>query len=159
MQKRIAFIVGHENFGKSQTIRALKEMCGSHGRCVIIKDTEFLTRDASNDDRPRPYFEYMGKTRRTFIIATLCPKFKALGTDRPAKAIDKMLQSLRKRGYELFFWVIKHQWGAAGSDTVGRDEIRELGRYGAVGVLDGRNVDSRTRAKEFRSFIEGTALP
>jgi hypothetical protein len=158
MQKRIAFIVGHENFGKSQTIRALKEMCGSRGRRIIIKNTEFLTRDASNDDRPRPYIKYMGKTRRTFIVATLCPKFKALRTNSPDKAIDKTLQSLRQRGYELFFWVIKHQWEAAGSNQVSRDEIKELGRYGTVRTLVDRNIDSKTRARRFRAFIEATAL-
>jgi hypothetical protein len=153
MEKHIAFIVGHANFGKSYTVRALKELCGSGGRRVMICDTEFLTRDMSNDDLHCKFVEFMASTHRPSIVATLCPKFDP--SKYPQATIGKTLQSLRKKGYALHFWVIKHQWENMGDGMISVDEIDHLKSYGDVKVCKTRDLDSRRRAEQFQAFVSG----
>jgi hypothetical protein len=157
MQKRIAFVVGHENWGKSRTLSGLKEICESRGRRLIIRDTEFLVRSMSNDDKPDSYIDFMNSTSRPAIIAALCPKFKKLKNyEDSRKSIDETLQFLRQRGYHLFFWVIEHQW--AGTGRITQEEIEELRRNGVVEVFEGRNVESKSRARRFRAFVSDVVL-
>ena len=72
MQKRIAFIVGHESWGKSET----------------LGQSRTFVRGMSNDDRPTSFIYFMDTTKRPAIIAALCPKFEALNDDSLNKTID-----------------------------------------------------------------------
>jgi len=153
MTKRIFFVVGHENYGKSYTLRSLLDMCERRGWRVIIRETEIMIRRMSNDDQPKPFIKFMKRTSRTVIIAALCPKFERLGNseDNPDKYVDETLRSLKKRGYDFHFWVLQHQWGEPYSVTP--SEIGELKRNGHVEVLNGRNIEAKTRAKRLRAYI------
>jgi hypothetical protein len=113
----------------------------------------------SNDDWPESYHDFMNSTRRPYLIAALCPKFKKLRRDDdPRKEIDATLQALQERGYRLYFWVIERKWGDQAS-VVGRDELSELRRYGTVEVFAGQDVESDQRARRFRSFVSDVVLP
>jgi hypothetical protein len=50
MQPKIVFVVGHERWGKSKTLRSLTNG-NIHRRRIIISGTEFYVRRMSNDDK------------------------------------------------------------------------------------------------------------
>lgn len=156
--KRAAFVVGHEHWGKTRTLRALMQICAGEGRRVTIGDQEFFVRATSNDDRPKHYREFMTSTEWSYLVAALCPKFKKLSNfDNPRKEADEVLQGLQQRGYRLFFWVIEHKWSAP-SRVVEPNEINELRRYGTVEIFAGQRVEAEQRAREFRDFVMNVAL-
>lgn len=155
--KRIVFVVGHENSGKSCTLRKLREICNAKGRRVTIDGIEFLIRSMSNDDQPESYMKFMKNMKRPAIIAALCPKFKQF--EKPsnkAKTIDETLQLLRRNGYQLFFWIMGKPW--SNKEQVTQAQIKELGRYGKTELLEER-IESEARAKRLRSFILDVVLP
>jgi hypothetical protein len=151
-KKLVAFVVGHERWGKSLTLRALERLCGHQGRQVTISDVEFFVRKMSNDDKPDSYINFVSTISRPHVIAALCPKFKKFGNcDDPRKLADAILRRFKGKGYSLFFWVIEHKWDS--TDVVNGDEIRELRNYGTVKVFRRAGVVKRERAREFRAFI------
>jgi energy-coupling factor transporter ATP-binding protein EcfA2 len=152
-QKRVAFVVGHENWGKSRTLEALKQLCGHEGRRVTIGGCEFLVRTMSNDDMPESYLNFARAASRQYLIAALCPKFKEFGNyDEPMKTADEILHTFRGKGYQLFFWVIEHKWADAG-EVVAQQEISELQHYGTVEIFTGVDAEAPIRATEFRTFV------
>ena len=161
LRRGVAFVVGHEKWGKSHTLRALHARYGRGANHVFIgKKTEFFVRKSSNDDitKKRPermhsYINFMRSLSRPYVIAALCPKFKKLRNyNLPKKAADDILRRLRVKGYKLFFWVIKYRWGKP-SCRISRWEITQLRRYGKVKIFKGINVEDRERAKYFRAFV------
>jgi hypothetical protein len=56
-KRLVAFVVGHEKWGKTFTLRAL---CGHAAKRVTIGGVEFFVRRSSNDDiRPRDADKYI----------------------------------------------------------------------------------------------------
>jgi hypothetical protein len=156
--KCAVFVVGHENWGKSQTLRALIDLCNGQGKRVTINGTEFLLRIMSNDDQPAPYHTFMKSTRRPYFIAAFCPKFTKLQNyDHPRKPIDRTLQDLQRRGYRLFFWVIRHKWNDL-EKVITSKEVSELRRYGTVEIFVGQDVKAERRASHLRSFVAKAVL-
>jgi len=157
--KRVAFVVGHEHWGKSWTLRALEEICDSRGRRVTIDGFEFLVRKMSNDDKPESYLNFVNSVSRPNIIAALCPKFKKLANyDDARKAAGGVLQALQGRSYQLFFWVIGHKWGNP-ADVVSQDEISQMRNYGTMEIFTTVNQEASERAREFRTFISSVVCP
>ncbi len=160
-EKRVAFVVGHENWGKSYTLRALFDICGRRGNCVTIDGIEFFVRKTSNDDivkHPRSYIEFMNRLSKPYVIAALCPKFKTFAKpDNDLKLADDILQALRRKGYRLFFWVIEHKWDRP-TEVINQNEISELRRHGGVGIFTGVNHEAQIRAAAFREFVSNIAL-
>lgn len=160
MQKEmVVFVVGHESWGKSRTLRSLIAICRGHGRRVVIVDHEFFLRMTSNDDRPRAYRRFAKSARRPYIVAALCPKFKKFRRihGEPEKEVDRTLQGMQERGFRLFFWVLKHKWRNP-ARMVTTAEISEMHRYGIVRVFGRQNVQANKRASDLRAFIAGTVL-
>lgn len=148
MDPTIVFVVGHENWGKSHTLRFLTN--GDwRARTVNIEGVKFFIRRMSNDDKPRSYVDFMGALspkKRKFLIAALCPNF-----ERENAQTDSVLTSLKTKGYRLFFWVIKNQYGTD-SEVLG-DELSKLRSYGSVEVLQG-HVEADSRAAALRQYVE-----
>lgn len=145
---KIAFVVGHANWGKSKTLIALTNGNYRLRRTTIAED-EFFIRRMSNDDQPKGYIKFMlslDPTLRPYLIAALCPQF-----DDPTKATDSILTSLRAKGYQLFFWVIEHQFGT--DEVVTAKEIQRLRRFGKVEVFSATS-EAGARAKSFKSFVK-----
>ena len=151
-QQKIAFVVGHSNWGKSSTLRALTG--GSHRiRRTRIKDVEFFIRRMSNDDLPKSFIDRMKSLDpRAWpcVIAALCPDF-----ENKAVPTEAILKSLQRKGYELFFWVIRHQYGT--SETISQKELDLLKRLGTIEVFSDRS-EAEVRAKKFESFVKKVVL-
>jgi len=153
-RKLVVFVVGHEKWGKTFTLRAL---CGRTARRVTIGGVEFFVRRSSNDDiqrrKPNKYIRFVRSLSKPHVIAALCPKFKKISkSSLRQKFADDLLKTLRRRGYRLFFWVIKYRWGRS-DQYILLEEISELRKYGRVRVFDGVKETSRVRAKAFRAFV------
>ncbi len=151
----VVFVVGHERWGKSYTLSALKQICGSRRKdwYITIKGIRFRVRTASNDDFPEPYEKFILSFSGDYLIAALCPKFlKLKNYNRRQKTIEVSLRSLQRRRYRLAFWVIKHRWSDP-TRFICQEEISELHKYGKVEVFKGIKVKDRQRAKVFRRFV------
>jgi hypothetical protein len=103
MSKGKAFlVVGHKNWGKSSTLRALTGD-SRYPRTWVIKSIAFFIRRMSNDDDPKSLIELAGKLdpeTTPHVIATLCPTFN----DKNARpALLETLNILRRK-YDLFFF-------------------------------------------------------
>lgn len=152
MKPTIFFVVGHENWGKSHTLRFLTN--GNwRARKVVIKGAKFFIRRMSNDDQPKSYIEFMKKLspeKHRLLIAALCPNF-----ERANAKTETILASLKAKGYKLYFWVIQKQYGT--NEKVRQDEISELRKYGSVELLRDE-VEANKRAAEFRSYVESKVM-
>lgn len=154
-ERLVAFVVGHESWGKSETLKELRRLSGAgpKNRRFEVGGVKFLVRSTSNDDKPKSYARFMTSTRRKHVIAALCPKFKRLANaNNRNKYADETLRKLQRHGYFLCFWVIEHKWHDP-TKKVTSEEIRELKKYGRVKVFQGQRVEAHKRAKEFRDFV------
>jgi hypothetical protein len=150
---KIAFVVGHARWGKSETLRSLTND-NYRIKYTKIGGEEFFIRRMSNDDKPRGYVKLMKSLApklRPYLIAALCPKFDK---SSPSYATE-FLQTLRANGYQLFFWVIHHQYDKTGVITA--EEIQQLQKYGTVEKFD-QKTDALHRSKAFKKFVKETVL-
>ena len=103
----------------------------------------------SNDDLPKSYVDFMtalSPKERALLIAALCPNF-----DRKNARTASILNSLKKKGYRMFFWVIQNKYDM--SDTVKSNEILNLSEFGVVEIFS-ESVEAKLRAVALRSYIE-----
>ena len=144
---KVFFVVGHSNWGKSETLRALTN--GSHRvRRTTIADLEVFIRRMSNDDLPESFIKRMSTIHPDhwpYIIAALCPDF-----DDPEKKTATVLQALKDNGYKLFFWVLQKQYGTDEIITAG--ELSQLRSYGKVELVT-EAAEAGARAKKLRSYV------
>jgi hypothetical protein len=147
-KSKIVFIVGHERWGKSETIRAL-----THGdyyqRKITISGIVFFVRRMSNDDKPEEYIRFVKSidpSCKPCIIAALCPNF-----ERRKARTRYVLETLQMKGYELFFWVIESQYKT--SNVVTPQEIQRLRGFGKVEVY-AKRTEAGVRSRSFRRFIK-----
>ncbi|MDH2916567.1 MAG: alpha/beta hydrolase [Gallionella sp.] len=150
---KIAFVVGHANWGKSKTLRALTNDNYRVNR-IMIGGVDFFIRRMSNDDQAEGYLNFMNDVHPAIkpnLIAALCPNFH-----EPEAATFSILTDLRSKGYQLFFWVIKHQFGTA--DAVTENQINRLSEFGMVEVFS-KQVEASARSKAFKQFVLDVVLP
>lgn len=149
MNKNIViFVVGHENWGKSKTLRALTND-NYQVKKKTVGEIEFFIRRMSNDDDQDGYFKFMKLLDPKYkpnLVAALCPNFERPG----ARTVD-VLEILIKKGYTLNFWVIENQYGTENSVTGA--EIKSLNSYGTVEIFS-KLAESNVRAKAFEAFIK-----
>jgi hypothetical protein len=148
---KIAFVVGHKQWGKSQTLSSLTND-NFRLRRTTIAGVEFFIRRMSNDDQPKGYIKFMKSldpALRPYLIAALCPQF-----DDPEAATNSVLTTLAER-YQLFFWVIEHQYGT--TEVVSAKEIQGLRNFGTVEVFS-PTVEAPVRAKKFKQFVSNVVL-
>ena len=70
--------MGHANWGKSKTLKALTKE-SVRVKKTTISNVEFFIRRMSNDDQPEGYVEFMkslNPSTRPYVIAALCPQFE-----------------------------------------------------------------------------------
>lgn len=144
---KVIFVVGHSNWGKSQTLKLLTN--GTHRvRRTEIADVEYFIRRMSNDDQPEGFIKRMTTIHPDLwphILATLCPDF-----DDPKKATATVLQALRDKGYELFFWVLAQQYGTGA--RIQSSELARLRSFGKVEVF-AETAEANVRAKKFKAYV------
>jgi hypothetical protein len=149
---KIAFVVGHKHWGKSQTLRALTGGNFHQTRAHIL-DAEFFIRRMSNDDYPKGFIKKMlslDPAGWPYVIAALCPEF-----EDPRAKTQTILESLRAKGYQLFFWVMERQYGT--SNVIAPGEISRLRRFGEVEVM-AKTAEAEVRARKFKAFVSKVVL-
>jgi hypothetical protein len=152
MAKGEAFlVVGHKNWGKSATLKALTDDCRYY-RSWSVGDVEFFVRRMSNDDKPKDFLDLVTGLDPAItpnVIATLCPTFN------DKKLLPLLLQILGtlKRKYELFFFVLQHQ-GMRPANTIPDDEIDKLQRYGTVKVFHPQGAAPKKIARAFEAYVK-----
>lgn len=137
-------VVGHKQWGKSRTLKALTD--GNHRvRGVSIADHHLFIRRMSNDDKPsdfRDLVRTLRPSRHEFVILAFCPVF-----DQDA---DDILSDLKEH-YDLHSFVLKHSYD--GDRHISADEIAALRGFGNIEVFD-RQVEATARSEALRAFIE-----
>ena len=143
---QLFFVVGHKDWGKSRTLRALTG--GEHQvRKTTVGNHTFLIWRMSNDDKPAVWtrrLRELNPQTHTRAILTVCP------TPDAQAALD----SLRSQ-YALFFWVIRHSHGDyPNSDgrTISTVEEQALRSLGVVEVFEDI-ADAPVRAAALKRFI------
>lgn len=139
-------VVGHKNWGKSLTLKALTKG-NHHERSININGTKLAVRRVSNDDIPLSFLDFVNNldpNKKPNVILTLCP-------DSEIDATIKILDALSEK-YRLFFWVIENQYGNGRQITSA--EIKGLRRYGDVEVFCEKGAESTRRSQRFRHFVE-----
>lgn len=140
MSGKIFFVVGHSNWGKSKTLKALTTH--HQVRYFQIGGVDFFIRRMSNDDYLGEWAELVKGLRpseRPYVIVALCPNDDAL----------KLLEQLRSR-YELFFWVLRHSY--QDDRSISRKEEASLRTLGTVEVFEER-LSAERRAAQFKKFV------
>ena len=151
MSKGKAFIVvGHADWGKSDTLKALTN--GSrHKQKWDIGKVEVFIRRMSNDDEEEKLEEFvkgLDQDETPYLVATLCPTFNM---ERRRPALLRILTVLRDK-YNLFFFVLRHQ-GKNPDATIPRDDMAELDGYGTVHVFKAKGEKAETIARAFQVFV------
>jgi hypothetical protein len=146
--KRIIFVVGHESWGKSLTLRHLTDN-SRHIKNYEIGGTNWFIRRMSNDDRPDGYYEFMQKLDPSIkpnLIAAFCPNFDEKRFD----VTVKILNSLKAKGYNLHFWVLQHQFSTKAK--IISSYIDELRKYGDIEIYS-KTEEANIRSQELKAFV------
>jgi hypothetical protein len=143
MTKPQAFlVVGHANWGKSRTIRALT---GDRWGRVSLIEHAFFIRLMSNDDLPltryRSFITRLRPGRDHLVVAPYCPE-QARRTP--------LLQAWAQK-YSLRFWVLEHSY--VGDRRITAEEIARLRRAGIVEVFSRQGAQAGERAHVLGRFI------
>jgi hypothetical protein len=136
------FVVGNGDFGKSGTLKALT---GGLHRTTLVGGRKFLIKRRSNDDIPKPWEEFikaLNPDNTPYVIVAICPKEHAV----------PLLREMRRRGFELFFWIIRVRSDNNG-ERLTPDEEARFRDIGTVAFCEQR-AERPERAKQFRRFVE-----
>lgn len=147
--KKIVFVVGHENWGKSKTLKALTDN-NRYIKNYKLGGHDWFIRRMSNDDQPDGYYNFMDSLTKSYLIAAFCPNFD----DDRYKITVNLLSELKRKGYELYFWVLKTQFSSG--DKMPSNYIDKLRDFGTVEIYS-QNCEADIRASELRKFIEKSA--
>lgn len=147
----IAFaVVGHENWGKSFT---LKKFIGSaHKHWIEINGKWFYVKHMSNDDISGELYDWVKdfikkyKNKDYGLIFALCPDFENL-----EKKTKKILELLTDFDIFIKFFVLDKNYKS--KKPISESEISILKKYGTIYSVDG-TIECTDRANKLRQFIE-----
>ncbi len=115
MKPRVVCLVGHENWGKSETLYYLVGE-SRHKGWIAINAIDIFVRHMSNDDRPDSFIDFITTVEvdnKPCLITALCPNFT-----NPEARTEYILETMRKKGYKLYFWVLYNQYGTLTQKTL-----------------------------------------
>jgi hypothetical protein len=143
--KNVFLVVGHSNWGKSET---LKKLTSNNRRLkyFMIDGKWYFIKRMSNDDDETGLIEFIDKKAKSIkhdLIIAFCPEF-----EKPRKS-KTILDKLSKR-YNLNCFVIRYSY--YGNSKVSDAEIRVLKDYGRVIVFESKS-EAHVRAKALEGFI------
>ena len=148
--KQIAFIlVGHSNWGKSQTLKLLTDN-NPYIRYWEINGKKFFIRRMSNDDEAEGLLNFVRKlnpTKKPLLVLTLCPDF----TNYKKRTLD--ILNVLHQNYRLFIYVLKYPSNPKRqSAKISDEEIEQIRSHGETLVWPDL-VDAETHKVEFARFI------
>lgn len=144
-----ACLVGHEDWGKSETLYHLVGR-SRHKGWIVINNLDVFVRHMSNDDKPDSFIDFVNSVtprKKPRIVLALCPNFS-----NPEVKTEKALNNLRDKGYSLYFWVMQFKYGS--SFGIKPEEINRIREYGQVEVYSLRN-EANVRATAFNDYLSG----
>ena len=141
--KKAFLLVGHSNWGKSETLYQLTDR-NRRKKYFQINDEWFFVRRMSNDDNEESLEKFIKSAwkYKCHLIMAFCPTFEK------GKA-SALLNELSKR-FEINTFVLTHKYG--GNDSITSKEIKALAKYGIVEELK-KKQEATQRAKAFKAFI------
>ncbi|EKF9385688.1 hypothetical protein O1B81_003560 [Vibrio cholerae] len=135
--------------GKSKTLKALTDD-NRYVKNYHLGGCSWFIRRMSNDDQPGGYYDFMENFSQSHLIAAFCPNFDEERKDKTTR----ILQALKKRGYELHFWVIEKQFTT--NAVIGSECISKLNNFGSVEVYS-EKTESKIRAAALKKYIQAHA--
>jgi hypothetical protein len=146
------FLVGHEDWGKSETLKALTNG-NRHRRYWPINGNRFFIRRMSDDDKPKEYKHFLEtrliRDQRPYVLAALCP---TLDKRLDNKLLRDLLSAV-KRSYEVFFFVLRNK-GDNPVKIIRDDEIAAFDALGTTKVYRIAGATPKDRAKALEKFIK-----
>ncbi len=142
-------LVGHEDWGKSETLYHLVGRSRNKG-WIKINNIDVFVRHMSNDDIPESFIDFINKVtpeRKRNIVVALCPNFS-----EPTARTEHVLRTLRQKHYDIHFWVLQFKYGTSYGITL--TEIDNLRAYGQVEIYAGRD-EAEARARLFSEYLTG----
>lgn len=143
-------VVGHENWGKSWT---LKSFAGSaHKHWIEINGKWFFVKHMSNDDIFGKLYDWVKNFVNKYqhndygLIFALCPDF--ISAEKKTKKILDLLQDI---DIEIKFFILNKHYN--NKKTISGDEMEELKKYGEIHLTDG-TAEASTRAKDLMNFVK-----
>ncbi|ROZ76595.1 hypothetical protein [Ramlibacter sp. WS9] len=136
------FVVGHSNWGKSRTLKAVTGN-SVYVRHMSIGGRGFAIRRRSNDDiDTAPWAARIAALQsagHAHLLLALCPT-------APAAPVLRRLA----RAYDLYFWVMKDKF--RGTGQISPAELAFLRGFGKVSVFSGQH-QAPVRARALTNFI------
>jgi hypothetical protein len=146
---KIIFVVGHSNWGKSKTLKCLTND-SRYVKTYTINDINWFIRRMSNDDYSENYCNFMKNLNAEInpnVIAAFCPNFE----EKRNEETIEILNSLKNKGYNLYFWVIEHQFVT--KKKMDSSFINELKNFGEVEIYS-KCEEADLRALALKDFIK-----
>lgn len=146
---KIIFVVGHSNWGKSKTLKCLTND-SRYVKTYTINDINWFIRRMSNDDYSESYCNFMKNLNAEInlnVIAAFCPNFE----EKRNEETIEILNSLKNKGYNLYFWVIEHQFVT--KKKMDSSFINELKNFGEVEIYS-KCEEADLRALALKDFIK-----
>ena len=153
---KVFFLVGHANFGKTETINLTKPPKNHYYQTSVIhmgNPIRLRVLGQSNDDlsqRALLWAQDKIANHVPYILFALCPNFT-----EPLRRTDAIINSFVSAGYTPYFFVLENQ-PIPPNGVVTLAEISRLTSFGTVQVCS--NLDAAVRATDFQLFIQ-TNLP
>jgi hypothetical protein len=149
MKPKMIFVVGHTDWGKSETLRYLVGD-SRHLSRVVWESIPLYVRHMSNDDVPEVFYNFIEEADPVWkpcVVAPLCPNLP-----EAEPRLQRTLDSLKSKGYSLYFWVMVHQFNT--ELTVTPQEIEWLRTHGLITLYSGK-AEARERAETLKPYILG----
>lgn len=149
MKKAIA-VVGHENWGKSYTLKALAG--SAHKNWIEINGKWFYVKHMSNDDIYGALYDWVKKFISRYknddygLVFALCPDF-----NNAEKKTKKILELLTDIDIEIKFFILDKNYN--NDKEISKTEISEMKKFGNIYLTDG-SVENNYRANELLKFVK-----
>ena len=149
-KSRVFLVVGHSNWGKSRTLRALTNGVLTKGLhpWITIDERQFFVRMMSNDDvpssNPTSYptlIHNLTPEQIPFVIMAYCPE---------KDSSSPLITALAKK-YEIFAWVLEHKYDC--KESIKESEIKALRKFGMVECYTPKHTEAEARATALVQFI------
>jgi hypothetical protein len=133
-------VVGHKQWGKSRTIRALRKKRG----WVTIGGQDFFVRRMSNDDPPEKGYEDfiagLDPREKPYVLIAYCPE----------EGSPRLLRALTAK-YRVYAFILDHSY--TDDRRISANEVAGLRQYARIEVFTPVGQPATDRARALERFI------
>jgi len=144
--KKAFLLTGHRNWGKSKTLNDP----GFAGKTkhIMIKGINVFIIKMSNDDQLDGLLEAIKKHKDIpYLVIAFCCNFEG------GFFTVEILEALRKYGYEVFSFVLEHQYNNP-KISITSEQIAKLKNYAICEIYSVKKAESNVRAIAFKKYLE-----